>query len=239
MRFPLSPAQRLIVAADVPTIEELQALVEQLAGTHVTIKIGLELSMAIGCPLAIKTVRDAGLSVMYDGKFNDIPNTIAAASRAIAKQGVASFTVHACSGPEGLVAATKHAGESQVVGVTVLTSLDEKQARNIFGLMPDAKVLNFAQDLLEAQAHAVVCSPHEAELLRGMSKFDALKIITPGIRPEWAKASHDQKRVMTPEQALAAGVDRLVIGRPIMQYPDGPKAAVERLIQDITHTRSA
>lgn len=235
MTPPLTPAGRIIVAADVSELDSYRTLLESLSGTGVMVKVGLELITLFGGPCVVRMAHDLGLPVMYDGKFNDIPNTMAAASRAVAEQGVELFTVHASAGPASLCAATGHAGNSLVAGVTILTSLDEKQARDVFGLLPDAKAMNFAQDLLTAKAHAVICSPMEAHLLRaGTSfRFNALQVIAPGIRPLWAENKHDQKRVMTPSEALKAGVDRLVIGRPITQYPGGPKEAIQRLVEEI------
>ncbi len=227
----LQPKDRIIVAADVPDLATFERLAKAVAGHCTTIKIGLELITACG-PDVVHAAHNLNLLVMYDGKFHDIPQTMGRAASRVAELGVDCFTIHACAGKDGIAAAVKQAKDSTVIGVTVLTSHSEQQARDIFGILPDAKVMNFVQDLTSQGAWTVVCSPKEVQLLRSMKQFADLRIIAPGIRPTWAEAN-DQKRVMTPTEAIRAGVDRIVIGRPVTECPQGPAEALKRLSEEI------
>lgn len=228
----LQPMDRIIVAADVPSLPAFQQLAKAITGHCTTIKIGLELITACG-PDVVHVAHDLNLRVMYDGKFHDIPQTMGRAASRVAELGVDCFTIHACAGKDGIAEAVKQAKESTVIGVTVLTSHSEQQARDIFGILPDAKVMNFVQDLTGEGVWTIVCSPKELKLLRSMRQFEDLRIITPGIRPAWADAN-DQKRIMTPTEAIQAGVDRMVIGRPITECPQGPAEALKRLTEEIS-----
>lgn len=200
--------EKIIVALDTDNLKKVESLVKQLLPYVNYFKIGLELSTAVGAPTAIKLVHQLGGKVFYDGKFNDIPNTIAKASKAISNLGVAMFDVHASSGSESIRVAVKNKGKSKVLGVTVLTSMSEA----------GDKVLKFTEILKKEGADGVICSPWEAKLIRQYKKFDRLLIVTPGIRPKWAPTK-DQKRYMTPSEAIKAGSDFLVIGRPITNPP--------------------
>lgn len=232
MKHPLTPQERIIVAADVPDLPAFTKLIDALSGQCQIVKVGLELITAVGGPLVVSVAHNAGLKVMYDGKFHDIPATMAQASHQVAEMGVQMFTIHASCGPEGIKASAQQAGSSEVIGVTVLTSLDEEESRHVYHIGPDMKVLNFVQDLMHCDVTSVVCSPKEIELLRKRIPDDKLQLITPGIRPAWAD-TNDQKRVMTPTDALRAGVDRMVIGRPITQYAGGPAEGWKRVLDEV------
>ncbi len=208
---------RIIVALDVSNAYELSKLVGQLAPHVGLFKIGLELITAIGGPAAVQAVHAAGGRVMYDAKFYDIPNTMAGAVRAAAAMGIELFTVHASNSSAALVAAAEAKGAAKMLGVTVLTSMSEADSRDTFALAPINAVHKFCRRARAAGADGVVCSPQELEII---SDRQCLKVI-PGIRPEWA-AANDQKRVMTPGEAIKAGADYLVIGRPILK----PQAAI-------------
>jgi orotidine-5'-phosphate decarboxylase len=223
------PKDRIIVALDVPTFGEATAAIEALAPHVGMAKVGLELITAIGGPHAVAAVHGAKCAVMYDGKFNDIPNTMAGAAKALTTQDVRMFTVHASAGRAAVRAAVEAAGKSLVIGVTVLTSLDDESCIEIFGEKPSKKVRRFAETLVAAGAQAIVCSPQEVANLADLP----LLRITPGVRPAWAPAN-DQKRVMTPGEAILAGADMLVIGRPILKPPAaiGTPVAAARLIAD-------
>jgi len=218
---------KIIYALDVDSLDKARRQVAGIAPHVGMLKIGLELITSVGGPQAVAAVHDAGGLVMYDGKFNDIPHTMAGATRPVAAQGVKMFTVHASSGLESVKAAVANCGASKVIGVTVLTSLGEEECIEIFGDKPSAKVRAFAELLCEAGAHAIVCSPQEVGRLADLP----LTRITPGVRPRWA-AVGDQKRVMTPAEAIHAGADYLVIGRPISAPPPevGSPADAARLI---------
>lgn len=215
---------RLIVALDVDTLERALALVYQLAPYVGMFKIGLELIHHLGGPQVSAAIHDAGGKVMYDAKLDDIPNTMEGAVKGIAAQGVAMFTVHASAGRKSVAAAVKAAGRSKVIGVTVLTSIDDEECVEIFGAKPTPKVRKFAENLVKDQAAAVVCSPKEVAHLQDLK----LLRITPGIRPEWFEPE-DQKRVLPPDEAIRNGADMLVVGRPIIASPD-PVEAAQRLV---------
>jgi orotidine-5'-phosphate decarboxylase len=225
----MEPKDRIIVALDVPDLEAARPLIALLAPHVGMFKVGLELITAVGAPAAVAAVREAGGRVMFDGKFNDIPNTVAGAAKAAAALGVETFTMHATSGREAIRAAVAAAGGEKVIGVTVLTSIDEEECWETFGGGTLDVVEDLGRRLVNAGAKNVVCSPREVERLRQMP----LTRITPGVRPAWAEAG-DQKRFTTPAMAVRSGADMLVIGRPITKPPSaiGSPAAAARLIAD-------
>ncbi len=200
--------KKIIVALDTNNLRTARSLVKKLLPYAEYFKIGLELSSAVGAPQAIKMVHKLGGKVFYDGKFNDIPNTVGRAAKTTSDLGVSMFDVHASLGPESVRSTVQNRGKSKVLGVTILTSLDEK----------GDNVLRLAEMLRKEGVDGIVCSPWEAKLIRKYKKFDRLLIVTPGIRPKWAPAG-DQKRYMTPREAIKAGADYLVIGRPITNPP--------------------
>jgi len=228
-----APKDRLIVALDVDSLDKAMPLVEKLAPHVGCFKVGLELLTSAGAPQVVKRIHDAGGSVFYDGKFDDIPATVAGASRAAAGLGVKLFNVHASCGRESLTAAAKVKGKSLLLAVTVLTSLDEAACRHSFGVSPLEKVLAFARDAAECGCDGVVCSPKELEALSKDPKTAKLLKVTPGVRPEWAAAG-DQKRTLTPSEAIGLGASFLVVGRPILQPPSGtPEDAAKRVVEEI------
>lgn len=224
---------RIIVALDVKTLEAAARIIEDLAPYGVLFKIGLELISSVGGPQAVKFVQELGGSVFYDGKFDDIPNTVGAASSAVAALNVSMFNVHASAGLAAMMAAVAHRGNAKVLAVTVLTSIDETDCWSIFGGGVRVKISQFAKMAAKAGIDGIVCSPKDLKHLTGLGPI--LKV-TPGVRPTWA-AANDQKRVMTPGEAILAGATHLVIGRPITQPPDSvgsPVRAVELIIEEIT-----
>lgn len=226
---------RIIVALDVSSLEDAKPLVDQLAEYVGCFKVGLELITAVGGPKVVAFVRSFGGEVFYDGKFDDIPNTVGKASKAVVALGVKMFNVHASAGRKSIEAAVANKGEAQVLGVTVLTSIDEIECVSIFGDKPGPKVLQFTKMLVECGADGVICSPKELELLGQHEEISSLLKTTPGVRPLWA-AIGDQKRVMTPGEAVKAGADILVIGRPITEPPPeigSPIDAVKRIQDEI------
>jgi orotidine-5'-phosphate decarboxylase len=145
------------------------------------------------------------------------------------------FNVHASAGIEAMRVAVNNKRESLVLAVTILTSLEEDNAHLIFGAPIKAKVLQFARDAEIAGVDGIICSSKELELLAGQEELRGLIKVTPGIRPEWATAG-DQKRVMTPGEAIKAGADYLVIGRPITKPPEeigSPVDAAQKIAQEI------
>ncbi|WP_395105945.1 orotidine-5'-phosphate decarboxylase [Actinomadura sp. SCN-SB] len=214
----------IAVALDAPDIETA-ARWATLVTPHVsTVKVGLELYMRYG-PDAVASVRGASrVQVFLDLKLHDIPATVAAAARAVARLRPAYLTVHAAGGPAMIRAAVEAAPSTRIAAVTVLTSLGDADlgAIGLAGPASDA-VRRLAALAVGAGAQALVCSPREAAAVRGEVGPD-ITLITPGVRPTGA-ANQDQARVATPEAALEAGADLLVIGRPITGAPDPGAAA--------------
>jgi orotidine-5'-phosphate decarboxylase len=189
-----------------------------------TVKIGLELYLRYG-PQVVASVRGAsGVSVFLDLKLHDIPATVAGASRAVARLRPDVLTVHAAGGPDVVRAAVEAAPATMVAAVTVLTSLsdDDLGLVGMAGPVSDA-VLRLALLSVEAGARGLVCSPREVAAVRAAVGPD-VTLITPGVRPV-GSASNDQARVATPEEAMLAGSDLLVIGRPITSASDPGAAA--------------
>lgn len=216
----IPPEQRIILAADVPDVPALDRLLHQLSTNVGAIKIGLETHTAatLGGPKAIARVNAGRCRVMYDGEFSDIPNTMERAVANVANQGVWAFTVHANAGPKSLEAATKAKGRAKMFAVTLLTSIDDEDSIQLYEALAIAVVERFAHIARECGADGIICSPKELAVLRANSEFKDLLMITPGVRPTWANQD-DQARVMTPKDAMIAGADYLVIGRPITAPP--------------------
>lgn len=230
--------ERVLVGLDTPDLARAAGLVAALRGLVGGFKLGKEFLAAQGAPAARAAV--GGEPVFLDVKLHDIPNTVASAIRALAHQRPAIVNVHAAGGPAMLRAAAEAAREAAedleverpwVIAVTVLTSLDEADLAAVGQQGPlEAQVLRLARLAQDCGLDGVVCSPREIAALRGACGPD-FKLVVPGIRPAWA-AVGDQKRIMTPAEALAAGADRLVIGRPITAAED-PAAAVRRIAAEL------
>ena len=220
---------RAIVALDVPTFEEAVPVVDALGDSCDFYKIGSELFTAAG-PDAVGALRTRELDVFLDLKFHDIPNTVRGAVRSAARLGVKLVTVHASGGSDMLSAAVEGAGDQcRVLAVTVLTSLVGSGLGHVWGREIDAvdeEVLRLAQLARSSGAHGVVCSGMEAAAVRE-AHGDVLEILVPGIRPEGGPV-HDQARVVTPSEAVAAGASYLVLGRAVTGAVD-PRAAMRRV----------
>jgi len=214
----------IAVALDAPDLETA-ARWAALVTPHVsTVKIGLELYLRYG-PQAVASVRGAsGVDIFLDLKLHDIPATVAGAAKAVARLRPAFLTVHAVAGPAAIRAAADAAPDTKVVAVTVLTSLGEADLGviGLAGPVSDA-ARRLAALAVAAGARGLVCSPQEVAELRAEVGDDIL-LITPGVRPA-GSAYDDQARVATPEEALRAGADLLVIGRPITSAADPGAAA--------------
>ncbi len=227
--------KKLIVALDVPTLEQARKLVETLSPAVEYFKIGKELFTSEG-PAVVKMVHDLGGKVFLDLKFHDIPNTVAGAVRSAAKLGVWMVNVHASGGADMMREAANAAAASSkppiVIGVTVLTSMNEEGLKEIgvSGVAVGEQVVRLAKLAKSNGLGGVVASAQEAPSLRRAFGKDFL-IVTPGVRPAGA-AVGDQKRVLTPKDAIAAGADCLVVGRPITESPD-PKAAAEAILKEM------
>jgi len=222
-------------ALDTAELDSAARLAGKLDGAVGGLKLGLEFFSACG-PEGVARMAAAGLPIFLDLKLHDIPNTVAKAVRALLPLKPAILTVHAAGGPAMLRAAAeaaKEAGEHapRVVGVTVLTSLDDGDLKRMgWAGGAAASVETLAEVAREAGLDGIVCSPRETAAMRARHGDDFF-LVVPGIRPDWAAAG-DQKRVTTPAEAAAAGADVLVIGRPITAADD-PAAAAARIADEL------
>jgi orotidine-5'-phosphate decarboxylase len=224
------PRDRLIVALDLPDVAAAEAMIARLGDSVTFYKIGYQLGYAGGLPL-VRRLADAGKKVFADLKLHDIGNTVARGVESVAKSGATFLTVHAY--PQTMKAAAEASSGSglKILAVTVLTSYDD-------GDLHAAGYRLGVSDLVETRARqaqvlgidGLVCSPEEAAALRKIVGHQMV-LVTPGIRPA-GTASGDQKRIMTPSRAIAAGADYLVVGRPILEAAD-PKAAAEAIQTEI------
>lgn len=229
------PRGRLIVALDVPTVREAEAMVERLGDSVGFYKIGYQLAFAGGLPFAAALAREK--RVFLDMKLHDIANTVAKGVESVARMGVTFLTIHAFPQTLRAAAAAKAGSQLRLLAVTVLTSYDDADlAEAGYSVSVDHLVAERAIQARDIGIDGLVCSAEEAAPLRLIVGAD-MALVTPGIRPAGA-ASGDQKRIMTPGNAIAAGADYLVVGRPIVEAAD-PKSAAEAIVQDITKAAAA
>ncbi len=224
----ISARDRLIVALDVPSVAQAQGLVKQLGDAVTFYKIGYQLGYAGGLPFAQELVQ-SGKKVFLDLKLHDIGNTVARGVESVAKLGATFLTVHAY--PQTMKAAVEARGDAlKILAVTVLTSYDDADMAAA-GYAGDVAqlVARRATQAREIGVDGLVCSAEEAAALKPLA--GPLVLVTPGIRPAGA-ATGDQKRIMTPAKAIAAGADYLVVGRPVVEAAD-PKAAAEAIVAEI------
>ena len=226
---------RVIVALDFDDADKAMALVDQLDPGACKLKVGKEMFTLFG-PEFVKSLIAKGFDIFLDLKFHDIPNTVAKACKAAAEMGVWMVNVHASGGMEMMKAAKNAiAGSShpqtKLIAVTVLTSMDQAQLNDVVPeVSPAEQVKKLAQLTADSGLDGVVCSAKEAVMLRETHN-DAFLLVTPGIRPAGADVG-DQKRVMTPVDAIDAGVSYLVMGRPITQA-ENPLAALQAVNQSL------
>lgn len=229
----------IILALDVATADQGLALARQLAPALGAIKIGSELFTASG-PNIVRQMRALGLNVFLDLKFHDIPNTVAKAVASAVQLDVQMLTIHTGGGSEMMRAAERSAQESAaklnrppplVLGVTILTSLDSNAIAEV-GYQPNVahQVDRLAKLAVASGLRGLVCSPLEVVELRRILPRE-VQLVTPGIRPA-DSTSDDQKRTLTPKEAIAAGADWLVIGRPIYAAKD-PRRAAEQILESL------
>jgi orotidine-5'-phosphate decarboxylase len=231
--------EKIIIALDVGTRAEALALAVALPAARV-FKVGMELFTAEG-PALLEEIAGLGRKTFLDLKYHDIPNTAAGAVRSAVRHGVHMLTLHASGGREMLSRAVEAARSEAaatcrprpiLLGVTVLTSLKDEQLREVgFTASVADQVVRLAALAGKSGVDGVVCSPHEIEVIRREFGRDFL-VVTPGIRPAWA-AAQDQKRVMTPAEAVGKGADYLVIGRPVTAAPS-PREAFALIVREIT-----
>lgn len=228
---PIPARERLIVALDVSTASEALALVAGLKDEVSWFKIGLQLFTSAG-PSIIREIAESGSKIFLDLKLHDIPNTVAKAVAAAGSHDVQMLTIHLSGGRAMLEAAVAaKPADLMLPGVTVLTSSDaDTLSQTGVNSTPEEQVLRLAQLGCECGIDALVASPRELDALRN-TFGTSMKIITPGVRPSWSGAD-DQKRVMTPQEAIEKGADYLVIGRPITAHPN-PIAALQQILAEI------
>ncbi|MBV8696960.1 orotidine-5'-phosphate decarboxylase [Bradyrhizobium sp.] len=226
----IAPRDRLIVGLDLPSVEAAEAMIKRLGETVTFYKIGMELTYAGGLALAERLV-GGGKGVFIDLKLHDIPNTVERATRQIARLGARFLTIHAY--PQSMKAALAGAAGSglELLAVTVLTSCDDTDLADAgYALGVKDLVARRAQQAKEIGMPGLILSPEETQSVRQLLGPE-MQLITPGIRPGGTDVG-DQKRVMTPTLAIAAGADRLVVARPVIAADD-PVAAAENIVAEI------
>ena len=226
----VSPRDRLIVALDLPTVREAEALIERLGDAVTFYKIGYQLAFERGLPLAEALAR-AGKRVFLDMKLHDISNTVAKGVESVARMGATFLTVHAYPQTMRAAVEARAGSDLKLLAVTVLTSYDDIDlAEAGYSVGVDDLVARRAQRAHDIGVDGLVDEPEEAAALRLLTGSDML-LVTPGIRPAGAPAG-DQKRAATPAQAIHAGADYLVVGRPVVAASD-PVAAVEAIVAEM------
>ena len=221
----------VILALDNPDLAKCAELIESTSDFVGIYKLGLEFFTSKG----LFGVRDINrlfpdISIFLDLKLHDIPNTVAGAARALADERVSILTVHAAGGGKMIEAAVAALPETDIAAVTVLTSIDEAQLQRLgFSLTTEEIVLRWASEAVAAGARAIVASPLEVSLLRANLPTE-IKLITPGIR--FDAGQDDQARTLTPSEAIRAGSDYLVIGRPITKA-NSPREAARRIYEEL------
>ena len=254
--------ERIILPLDVSDIEKAQNLVDTLFAHVGVFKIGFESIYSTMVDLLlteapiylIDRVRSLATKItpektFLDVKLADIPNTVENAVKALSRLGVKMINIHASAGEKVIKTAAANKGKSLLFGVTVLTSISDKECLSIFGAIAQARVFDFARMLIDNGADGVICAPKEGLQLRQGQFFDKLIIACPNIRPEWAATKEERERVkddqnverqMTPAEAIKAGIDMLVIGRPITKPPveiGGPVEAAKRIAEEISQVQ--
>jgi orotidine-5'-phosphate decarboxylase len=229
----------LILVLDAQSPRDVTPALRQLQGTVRWVKIGLEMYTACG-PDCVREIADLGFSVFLDLKLHDIPNTVAKAVESAARLPIGMLTLHTCGGREMMQWAVKaqqqHKPDLLLLGVTVLTSMSAAGLAETGPVdAPERQVLRLGRLAAESGLRGLVCSPLEIVPLRGVLPA-TVQLVTPGIRPRDAKAD-DQTRVMTPADAVRAGANFLVVGRPIFKAPD-PVAAAKAILAEIGTPRS-
>ncbi|MGD8678357.1 MAG: orotidine-5'-phosphate decarboxylase [Chromatiales bacterium] len=224
----------IIVALDYPELDMATGMLDRLDPDMTRVKVGKEMFTRFG-PAMVEACMQRGFEVFLDLKFHDIPNTVAGACRSAADLGVWMMNVHASGGRrmmEAAAEAIRASGSSaKLIAVTILTSLSQEEIAEIgYAGTPEDNVSRLARLAKESGLDGIVCSPREAARIRGELGPD-FELVTPGVRPAGSDTG-DQRRVMTPRDALDAGATYLVIGRPITGAPD-PQKALEEILASI------
>lgn len=222
---------KIWVALTSDCTKDARGMLAPLEGLPVGVKIGLELFVKEG-PDIVEKFRDMGFPVFLDLKFHDIPYTVAGAVRAACELQPEIINIHASGGRAMMESAAEACtSETRIIAVTVLTSMDSQDLKLLGSAgSPLSVVESLARGAMESGLHGVVCSPREAAAVRAATSPEFL-IVTPGVRPAGSKAS-DQKRIMTPEEAIRAGATSLVVGRPVTGAAD-PASAAREILEEI------
>jgi orotidine-5'-phosphate decarboxylase len=237
---PVRAKDKIIVALDVETAQEAREIIAETSENAGAFKIGLQLFTSAGASF-VREVVNGGNKIFLDVKFHDIPNTVAKASIEVARLGVWMFNIHALGGSEMMRQTVEEVSEicdkenlvkPQIIGVTVLTSSNQSTLDEI-GIKRNVEnqVVSLAQITAKCGLDGVVASPQEIEAIRANVQNNEFLIVTPGIRPDFA-TNDDQKRVMTPKQAVELGANYLVIGRPITKAKD-KLSVIQKIIEEI------
>jgi orotidine-5'-phosphate decarboxylase len=240
MTLPIRVQDRIVIALDLDSDREALELVDELNGSVGMFKVGHQLFTAYG-PDIVRRITGKGARVFLDLKYHDIPNTVAKASVEAVRLGASIFNVHSLGGRDMMKAAGAAASEAAdalgrprpvVLAVTVLTSMDDMALRRDLKINRSLRreVAHLAEMAQQCGLGGVVASPQEITMLR-RSIRGPFVILTPGVRPAWA-GKDDQKRTLTPGEAIAAGADYIVVGRPVLKAADR-KAAVEAIVREI------
>ncbi len=241
-----SAKDHIILALDVSSEQEALNFVYELTEYVGMFKIGLELINSQGLGI-VRKITEMGGKIFLDGKFHDIPNTVAGASKAMTRLGVSMFNIHTMGGFEMMSAAVQAAREEAsllqknpplILGVTILTSIEQTRMNNemrIPGSIED-QVIHLAKLAQKASLDGIIASPQEIDAIK-KNISSSMLIVTPGVRPSWS-ATYDQKRIMTPAEAMNKGASYLVIGRPITNPPPevGTSVNAAKLILDEIET---
>jgi orotidine-5'-phosphate decarboxylase len=238
----LTASDRLVLALDVDNEQEALGIVSELKDVVGMFKVGHQLFTAYG-PDIVRRIIAKGGRVFLDLKYHDIPNTVAKASTEAVKLGVSVFNVHALGGLDMMKASAESAKEAAVIhglpspivlAVTILTSMDEKNLRKELKITRSLQreVAHLARLAQRAGMHGVIASPQEVKMLRRTVRGQFV-ILTPGVRPDWA-SKDDQRRIMTPGEAVAAGADYIVVGRPVLKAADR-QTAVKNILEEINN----
>lgn len=247
------PGDEVIVALDNMSWQEAAQVMSDVSD-HVGLGKINSLGLKGGWQHSVEVLSALGVSTMADPKLHDIPETVRLGTKSITECGAALITVHASGGRAMLEHAVlgrdqgkaesdldddKKARIGGILGITVLTSLDGEDCASIYGDNPEKKVVQFAHMALEAGVDGIVCSGKELRAIRAIMELNQLITVVPGITPEWTKKAGDQKRIVTPTEALENGADSLVIGRAITQTPEGitPAEAAERIAVELAEAR--
>jgi orotidine-5'-phosphate decarboxylase len=236
------PSDRVIVALDNMDWDVAGAVMGEV-GPHVGMAKANSIAQKYGWEHAVDTIANLGAFTMADTKFHDIPKTVELQVQEVTEVGASLITVHASGGEEMLQAAVAGSQEGKtyiesglanklkfgpknfprlggVLGITVLTSLDNEDCQSIYGSDSQTKVLEFAKMAEAAGVDGIVCSGEELKAVRSDESLDGLLTVVPGITPEWAKKAGDQKRIVTPSEAVQSGADYIVVGRAITRPPE-------------------